>query len=286
MIDVVIIGKGPAGITAAIYAKRAGLNVVVIGKDGGALEKTEEIDNYYGFEQTISGKDLIQKGIEQAKRLGIEVITDEVVGIEYIGIFKITAKQNTYETKALVIATGANRVLPNIKGLKEYEGKGISYCALCDGFFYKGKDVAVLGNKDYALHEASELLRVVNSVTILTNGREIPEYRSDKLIINQKEIKEIAGEEVVNKVEFADGTSVGLSGIFVAEGTASSVDFARKLGAEVIQNKLVVNENMETNIPGLYAAGDCTGGLMQISKSVYEGTKAGTEVAKHIKGKA
>ena len=286
MIDVVIIGKGPAGITAAIYAKRAGLKVVVIGKDGGALEKTEEIDNYYGFEQTISGKDLIQKGIEQAKRLGIEVITDEVVGIEYIGIFKITAKQNTYETKALVIATGANRVLPNIKGLKEYEGKGISYCALCDGFFYKGKDVAVLGNKDYALHEASELLRVVNSVTILTNGREIPEYRSDKLIINQKEIKEIAGEEVVNKVEFADGTSVGLSGIFVAEGTASSVDFARKLGAEVIQNKLVVNENMETNIPGLYAAGDCTGGLMQISKSVYEGTKAGTEVAKHIKGKA
>lgn len=253
MYDVIIIGKGPAGISASLYAKRANLNTLVIGKDAGTLLKAEKIENYYGFVDGINGKELLEIGIKQAESLGVGVITDEVLEISWNDSFKIITKKSEYESKVLIIATGSHRNRPIIKGVKEFEGRGISYCAICDGFFYKGKDVAVLGNGDYALHEAMQLLPVAGSVTMLTNGKEPIEYRSELLKINTKEIREVRGVEKVSEIEFSDYSKLPISGIFVAEGTASSVNFAKTLGILTEEDKIQVNENMETNIPGLYA---------------------------------
>lgn len=287
--DCIIVGKGPAGITAGIYIKRANKNVLVIGKDGGALERAEKIENYYGVE-SITGKELIQKGSKQAQTLGIEVVTDEVIGVGYVvegqANYKVKTRNNEYLTKTLILATGASRKRPNIKGIQEYEGKGVSYCAICDAFFYKNKDVAVLGEGDYAFSEASELLPVAKSVTLLTNGKEPVENRSieeEKLAINQKEIVEFRGGPAIQEVMFRDNTKLDIQGVFIAIGTASSGDLAKKLGAIVENNQIVVNEKMQTNVPALYACGDCTGGLLQISKAVHEGTIAGLEVIKFLK---
>ena len=145
---------------------------MIIGKDHGALGKASEIENYYGFSQPISGKDLISEGMEGARRLGAEIISDEVLGISYSDKLTVITEGGEYEADSVVLATGTSRMAPKIKGLKEYEGHGISYCAVCDAFFYRGKDVAVLGNGNYALHEALELLPTSSSVTILTNGKE------------------------------------------------------------------------------------------------------------------
>lgn len=283
MYDVIIIGKGPAGISAALYTKRANLQTCVIGKDGGALEKTQNIENYYGFEKALSGKELIQKGILQAEKLKIEVLTDEVVDISHEECFKIATRKRLLESKTVILATGTNRAKPNILGIDKYEGRGISYCAVCDAFFYRGKDVAVLGSGDYAFHEVQQLLPVVNSVTLLTNGENTVEYRSDTVKIEKKPIREFRGEAMLKDVVFEDETTLQTEGVFIAQGVASSVDFARKLGAMISKEAIVVDENMATNIPGLYAAGDCTGGMLQIAKAVYEGAKAGTEVIKWIR---
>lgn len=146
--DSIIIGKGPAGISAGVYLKRAEKNVLIIGKDGGALEKTESIDNYYGFEQTISGKELLENGLKQALRLDIPIDTDEVIGISFDGNkYEIETRNKKYESKSLILATGTTRNKPKIKGIKEFEGKGISYCAICDAFFYRNKKVTVLGSR-------------------------------------------------------------------------------------------------------------------------------------------
>lgn len=284
--DVIIIGKGPAGISAALYAKRANLNVLVIGKDGGALEKTKEIDNYYGFTNTISGKELLINGINQAKRLNISIETDEVVNIKFDGIYYVETRNNTFEAKTLILATGTSRKKPLIKGVKEFEGRGISYCAICDAFFYRNKDVSILGSGDYALSEARTLLPIAKSVSILTNGEELVQNRGfdeEEFIIQEKKIEEIIGADSVNKVKFTDGTHIETQGVFIAIGVASSTDLAKKIGAVTKDNSIVVDENMATNVPGLYACGDCTGGLLQISKAVYEGAKAGLSAIKYLR---
>lgn len=280
MYDVIVIGSGPAGITAAIYAKRRNLSILVISKGNGALQKAEKIDNYYGFENGISGKELYENGIKQAKNLGIDFIEDEVINIEYINQFTVETVNSKYEAKAVVLATGVSRNIPNIKGIKEFEGKGVSYCAVCDSFFYKGKDVAVLGDGNYAIHEFETLKPIASSVTILTNGNTMVENRDSSIEVNSKKIREFRGDTKLEKVEFEDNTIQNLNGVFIAMGTASSSDLARKIGARIENNNIVVNENMETTVPGLFACGDCTGGLLQISKAVYEGAKAGLAVLK------
>lgn len=280
MYDVIVIGSGPAGITAAIYSKRRNLSILVISKGNGTLQKAEKIDNYYGFENGISGKELYVNGIKQAKNLGIDFIEDEVINIEYINQFTIETVNSKYEAKAVILATGVSRNVPNIKGIKEFEGKGVSYCAVCDSFFYKGKDVAVLGDGNYAIHEFETLKPIASSVTILTNGNTMVENRDSSIDVNSKKIREFRGDTKLEKVEFEDNTIQNLNGVFIAMGTASSSDLARKIGARIENNNIVVNENMETTVPSLFACGDCTGGLLQISKAVYEGAKAGLAVLK------
>ena len=282
--DVIIIGKGPAGISAGLYVKRAGFKVLVIGKDGGALEKTKSIDNYYGFTNTISGKELLLNGINQAKRLGINIETDEVVGLEFgDNKYIVKTRNNRFEAKCIILATGASRKTPNIRGIKEFEGKGVSYCAVCDAFFYRNRDVSILGSGDYALEEANTLLPVVKSVSILTNGETLVENRSinyDNFSIKEEKIEEIIGEDKVTGIKFKDGKIIDTEGLFVAVGVASSTDLARKLGVIIKENNIIVDENMATNVPRVFACGDCTGGLLQISKAVYEGAKAGISTRK------
>lgn len=274
MYDVIIVGAGPAGISASLYLKRANLNVLIIFKGYGALEKASKIENYYGLKEIISGKELFNIGIQQAKKIGVELIQDEVTNIQFEDYFTITTVNREYQAKKVILATGTSRKSPNIKGIKKYEGKGVSYCAVCDAFFYRNKDVAVLGNGNYAIHEAMQLKPIANSVTILTNGESIIENRDDNINfdIEEEPIKEFRGEPVIEEVEFENHHTKKINGVFVAIGTASSSDLARKIGAVVKNNNIQVDENMKTTVEGLYACGDCTGGLLQINKAVYEGT--------------
>ena len=200
MYDVIIVGAGPAGISASLYTVRRNLKTLIIYKEKSALEKSTRIENYYGFEKGINGKDLYKIGIRQAQNIGANVIEDEVtnIQIEYLKkdgnieqIFKVQTLNNEFESKSVILATGNKKSKLNIKNIEEYEGKGISYCAICDGFFYRNKDVAVLGDGDYAISETMDLQNIAKSITILTNGGQAPEYRAENIGINTKPIKEI-----------------------------------------------------------------------------------------------
>lgn len=282
MYDVIIIGAGPAGISASLYLIRAKKNILVISKDNSSLKKAEKIDNYYGLE-SLTGKELFDRGIKQAKELGVNIVKEEVISIDFedIGKFKVITENKEYMSKNVIIATGTSRKTPNIKGIKEYEGKGVSYCAICDAFFYKNKDVAVIGSGNYAIHEAKTLKDVANSVSILTNGEQVVQNRDESLQnfdINEKRIKEVRGFNKVEEIDFDDNTSKKVSGVFIAMGTASADDLAKKIGVVLKNNSIQVDENMQTNIKGIYACGDCTGGLLQINKAVYEGAKAALHI--------
>ena len=278
MYDVIIIGSGPAGISAGIYLKRAKKNILIISNGKSALDKANKIENYYGIE-SISGKELYEIGIKQAKNLDIQIEVDEVTNISLEKNFIVTTVNREYESKNVIIATGTNRSAPNIKGIKEYEGKGVSYCAICDAFFFRNKNVAVVGNGNYAIHEAKQLKNVANSVTILTNGKDMIQNRDAlDFDVDETPIREFRGTNSIEEVEFDNNNVRKIDGVFIAIGTASSTDLAKKIGASIKNNNIVVNENMETTGKGLYACGDCTGGLLQINKAVYEGAKAAMSI--------
>ena len=281
MYDVTIIGAGPAGISASLYAKRANLNVLVLYFGESNLEKSSKIDNYYGFAEGISGDNLYENGISQAKKLGVDVKQLEVIGIENLGkTYNVKTEAENFETKSVIIATGNRKVKPSIKGIAEFEGRGISYCAICDAFFYRNKNVAVIGNGKFAVNEATELSHVVNKVTILTNGLENPECEFE---VNTNKISVINGKEKVTDIEFEDGSKLEIDGVFIALGEAGASDFAKTLG--IIQNgeNIKVNDKMETNVKGVFACGNITGGLLQICKAVYEGAQAGLSAVNYIR---
>lgn len=285
MYDVIIIGSGPAGVSASLYTKRAGKNTLIIYSGKSSLEKTEKIDNYYGFENGISGKELYENGIKQAKNIGVEVLNEELLNIELAENNTFIAKtaNNKYEAKTLIMAVGQKRKELEVKGASELEGKGISYCAICDGFFYRNKDVAVIGSGDYAISETNDLINLANKITILTNGEKAPDIRADNVEIITKSIKEISGENKAEKIVFEDNSSLKTDGIFIAQGGNGPVSIAKKLGLILKNNKIEVDENMRTNIPGVFACGDCTEGLLQICKAVYDGAKAGLEAVNYIR---
>ena len=283
MPNIVIIGSGPAGVSAALYAARAGVETTVLTKGPGALDRAELIQNYYGFAEPISGAELERRGIEGAKALGVQFATTEAVGLTYTDKLTVETLAGDFPADAVILATGASRAAPHIPGLAGLEGHGVSYCATCDAFFYRGRDVAVLGSGEYALHEVQTLLPVVKSVTLLTNGSPLTASFPPEVTVCPEKVNAILGEEQVSGVELSGGKTVALSGVFVALGVAGSTALARKLGAEVDGNRILVDEHMQTTLPGLYAAGDCTGGLLQVAKAVYEGALAGTEAAKALR---
>ena len=294
MFDVTIIGAGPAGISSALYAKRAGLNVLVLYYGESQLEKAHKIDNYYGFADGITGKDLYAAGISQARNLEIEVKEEEVVDIQPSTekSFCITTSSAEYETTSIIIATGNKKLKPKISGLEEFESKGISYCAVCDGFFYRKKDVAVIGSKRYAFTEALHLAPIASSVTILTDGESADELEAlkkqsgslgEKITIDTRKIASITGAEKVDGVSFEQGDGIKANGIFIAVGEAGGADFARKLGLEMEKDSIRTNDKMETNAKGIFAAGNVSGGLLQVCKAVYEGGVAGLSAVSYVR---
>jgi len=285
MYDVIIIGAGPAGISASLYAKRANRSVLVLYSGESQLEKAHLIDNYYGFDGGISGKELYENGIAQARSLGVEVVNEEALNVTMNASmnYEVSTAANKYEGKALIISTGNKKLKPDIKGVEAYEGKGISYCAVCDGFFYRKKSVAVLGNEAYALSEADELENIVGKLVILTDGKPAPE--TDKYEIITKKISEFVGEVKLSKVVFEDGSELELDGVFIAQGVAGGADFAKKLGVTLNGSDIKVNPDMSTNLKGVFACGNATGGLLQVCKAVYEGAEAGLSAVKYIKSK-
>jgi len=281
--DVIICGSGPAGIQAALYIKRANLEVMVIGKDGGSLSRTDKVANYFGV-PTISGPDLLAIGYQQLKDLNIPLIQEEITGLHMeLEGFSIITDKETYTSRSVILATGSPRMTSKLKGVKEYEGKGVSYCAICDAFFHRNKNVAVLGHGEYAAHEAAELVNVAKQVTVYTNGLQAIGHFDPRVIIKSEKLIAIHGSDKVESIELEDGTLEPVSGVFVAFGSASSVDLAITLGVEVSANKIVVSKSMETNVPGLFAAGDCTPGLMQISKAVGDGCVAGLQAIAYLR---
>ncbi len=282
MFDCIIVGAGPAGISASLYLARADKTVLVLYYNEAQVKKAHKIDNYYGFVDGISGDDLYNNGIKQAINLGVDVLEEEVldIKIDMDMHYQVNTLNNRYTSKTLIIATGNKKLRPNIKGISEYEGKGISYCAICDGFFYRKKKIAVLGASEYAISEANELNNITDDITILTNGEKLKS--STKFNTIDKRIKEIKGDIKIRNVEFEDGTTFELDGLFIAIGSAGGIDFAKKLGLMIENDNIVVDENMKTNIDGLYACGNITGGLLQVGKAVYEGSMAGLSAIKYI----
>lgn len=285
MYDVIVIGKGPAGLSAAVYAVRSGLRVLVLGRDTGALQKAEKIENYLGFTDPVSGLQLIESSIRQAERLGVDIVTTEVTGISWQDQFSVHTTKESYQGAAVILATGMPRKKASVKGLSAYEGRGVSYCATCDGFFYRGKTVAVIGDGDYAFREASELKPFAAKIYLLTNGRPYQgTERDDAIEIDERPVTGLQGDDKVESLQFDDGSQLFVDGVFVAEGTASALDLALKLGLENDGRAITVEPySQATNLPGVYAAGDCTGGLLQIAVAVGEGAQAGMSAASFVK---
>lgn len=282
---IVIVGSGPAGCSAALYAARAGMETTVISKGIGALQKAEQIQNYYGFEEGITGAELYRRGVAGAQAVGTQFVTAEVVGLDYAATLVVQTTVGDYPADAVILATGTGRIAPKIAGLAEHEGRGVSYCATCDAFFYRGKTAAVLGTGEYALHEVQALLPLAGKVILCTNGEPLTAEFPAGVTVCTEKLEAIEGEETVTALRLAGGGLLPADGLFVALGVAGSAALARKLGAPVENGRIVVDEKMQTGIPGLFAAGDCTGGMLQVCKAVYEGALAATEAIKQIRGK-
>lgn len=280
MYDTIVIGGGPAGATSAIYLQRFKRKTLLIMKDFGALGKTKHIDNYYGFEETITGPKLLERGINQAKRLGVEIVKDEVLRIDSFNDFVIKTTKGEYKAKTVILATGKTQANLKAKGFNNYIGKGISYCAVCDGFIYRNKKIGLVGNKEFMKEELDILKNFSQDITIFTDGMDL-EVEVDKPVVFDS-IQEIKGEEKINQV-IAGNKSYDVDVLFVALGTPSASDFALRMGAFLEDNYIVVDKDYMTNIPGLFAAGDCIGGLLQIAKATSDGAHVAITTNKYLK---
>lgn len=285
--DVIVIGKGPAGISAALYTARANLSTLVVGSGAGALEKTSAIENYYGFEAPVSGRSLLEAGLKQAARLGVSLADDEVTAVEPGDGFTVKTVKGSYGAKAVLIATGQAPKRPGLPGIREFEGKGVSYCTTCDGFFFRKKSVGILGGGNYAVQEALELRPFTDDITIFTNGSEealsgtyAQEAAGFRFV--REPVKGVTGDTALREILLESGPHK-LDGLFVASGTASSVDFAAKLGVSLKENSVTVDTAQATNVPGVFAAGDCTGGFRQVSVAVGQGAIAGRSMIEYLR---
>lgn len=290
--DVVIIGAGPAGMSAAIYAKRAGLSVGMIeySAPGGKMVKTAEILNYPSFTQ-INGVDLSLKMFEQVQNLEVDYLYGEVIDLKDGNIKEIICKDGTvYQGKVVIVATGTNPNPLNIPGEDTFISKGVSYCAICDGSFFKNKVVAVIGGGNSALEESLYLTQFVDKLYIIIR-RDV--FRAEA-IIQEKVLKhpkieiirnhipiEIKGDDKVDTlciqdVQTKEITELKVDGIFPYIGATPSTAFLKHLDVLDDRGYIVVNDKMETTVPGIYGAGDCNvKHLRQIVTAVNDGAIAG-----------
>ena len=280
MFDSIIIGMGPAGIEAGIYLKRYGLNALVIGKDLGALEKAHEIENYYGVGK-LSGLDLAKNALKNALNLDVMINKDEVIAIEYgNNFFDVKTTKNEYQAKTILIATGKAR--NSFQLAKQYEGKGISYCATCDGFFYRKKKIGIVGYNEYMVNELNALLPLTKDITVFTNGEKLKISLPNDIAVITSKITKLGGDD---KLEFVlcDDKKYQLDGLFIALGSQNAFTLAKHLGLEINNNNLVVNQNYMTNIPGIFAAGDVIGGLLQVVKAASDGANAAYNIKEFLR---
>lgn len=284
MKEVLIVGDGPAGISASLYTARAGYSTLVVALGKSALEKAEKIDNFYGA-PGLTGAELHKRGIEQAKALGVEFAEDEIFSLQPVtGGFSAVGKKSEYEAKTILLALGSPRFKPPIKNLADFEGAGVSYCVVCDGFFFRGKSVALLGNGDFALHELADLKNFTDKITVLTNGEKAnPAFEKLGINIREEKIDEVAGDDRLSHLIFANGEKLEIDGLFIALGTAGALELARKTGLELAENAIAIDAEGRTSLPGIFAAGDCTGDVKQIAVAVAQGAKAGLAIVRHLR---
>jgi len=289
--DIAIIGQGPAGLSAAIYTARAGLKTVVLGCDPKVAGKYK-IDNFFGFPESITGGELIELGCRQAQKFGAEISCQRVLKVlqNADGGFDIKTDQSEISSKALILATGVTRVRPGIKNISQYEGKGVSFCVSCDGFFYRNKKVLVLGEGIFAANQALELKDYTPYVTIFTQGKKekmTPDYlallKKKEIPVHSGKITELSGDKFLEKAVLESGETMDVDGIFLAMGEASSLDFAYSLGITTKGVFIEADYDQKTNIPGVFAAGDCVGRFLQISVAVGEGAIAGHSAISYLK---
>lgn len=294
--DVVIIGGGPAGMSAAVYASRSELDTVIVeaGAPGGKLLKTSDIENFIS-EKMVNGFELANKMYEHALSFGAEHMYGNVVKLEDLGEYKRVTLEDggVVDARAVVIATGTKEQLLNVPGEEQYSGRGISYCAVCDGAFFKDKEIAVIGGGNSALEEALYLTKFASCVHVIIR-RDV--FRAEPLVVKHVEEnpkikvhtlrkpKEILGDgrKVVGIVLTDSNTgeeeTLAVEGVFPFVGALPISDFASDLGITDEKGYILVNEKMETKVPGIYAAGDvCAKTLRQIVTAVSDGAIAGQQ---------
>ncbi len=302
MYDLIIIGGGPAGLTAGLYSARARLNVLMLEKlaPGGQVMNTDWVENYPGFPDGISGFELVDRMKNQAEKFGLKIQSDEVAGLELSGDRKIvTTHKEKFETKSLIIATGATWKKLGIEGEESLSGKGISYCATCDGPFYKDQEVAVIGGGDTAVEEALFLTRFVTKVHHIHRRDSL---RAIKLLQERAFAEEkisfiwdtiplkILGKDGVEGVELKNVKTGEISrkavqGVFIFVGNIPNTELVNGL-LELNDNGFIITDNnMETSIPGVFAAGDNRAKFFrQISTAVGEGAAASYTAERYLEG--
>lgn len=284
---IAIIGSGPAGVSTALYLKRANKDIVVFTNHKSSLIKAKSIENYYGT-GIISGNDLYQEGLKELKNLNIDVIEEEVFNIDFENNLILETNKNKYNFDVIVLATGSAKHKPNIKNLDKLEGHGVSYCATCDGYFFKNKKIAVLGNSEFAIHELNYLKNITNDLFLLTNGED---FYSDKFKTYTEKIEKLSsitdeyGNEYLNGIILENNgnlVTIEADALFIALDSPDSSILAKKCGILTDKTGIIVNDRFETNIPGIYACGDAILGQKQIAKSVYEGMLTATNIINYI----
>ena len=289
MYEVLIIGAGPAGMTAAIYAARAGYKTAILehGVPGGQAATTDMIENYPGFPEGISGPELMMKFFEQTQTFGVEMIYEQVQSVELTGdIKRVTTDKQTLEAKTVVIASGAKPRTLGVANEGRLRGRGVSYCATCDGFFFKDQPVAVVGGGDTAVEEAMYLTKMCSSVTRIQRRDELRAnklaqsraFANDKLhIIYDTVVDEIVGDEKVTQLKLrnkkTDATStLDVNGVFIFVGYLPNDAFLPPELEVNEQGYIITDEEMATNIPGVFAVGDVRQKkLRQVTTAVGDG---------------
>jgi alkyl hydroperoxide reductase subunit F len=294
--DLIIIGAGPAGITAAVYAARKRMNLLVITNDiGGQTALTSDIENYTGY-QFITGPELASKFEEHMKKYGISVMQNEsVTGIDRkANAISIKTEKTSYEAKAAIIASGAKWKKLGVPGEKEFKNKGLTYCATCDGPLFGGKDVAVVGGGNSGLQAAIQLMKIAGHVYLIEIG---PRLTADKIvqekiaankktsILTNTEVKAVLGDKLVTglKIKEKSGERVlSVQGVFVETGLFANSEFAETLDKNK-KGEIKIDSRNRTNIPGIFAAGDVTDvPEKQIIIAAGEGAKATLSAFKYL----
>ena len=273
MYDVIIIGGGPAGMSAAIYAARARLKTLIIEKAGcgGQIAITDHLENYPGFETGINGFELAVKMQTQATTFGSEITYGEVLSIDVSNkLKKVILQDKEYETKTIIIASGANFKKLNVSGEQEFIGKGVSYCATCDGPFFRNKEIAVVGGGDSALQEALYLTKFATKVNLIHRRNEFRATKilQEKVLANEKiniildsVVEEINGTQMLESLKVKnvkDGNikNLAVSGVFLFVGWQPNTKFLESSNIKLENGYIITNENMETNLDGVFACGD------------------------------